>query len=653
MDGQARVSVYLELKNRLKTGLDQAKQYLNKNVLEFKAKLNDLKTSHIQSFKAMKDEVPGLGRAVELVTNPYVLATAAVVGIGMAFATASAKADEFTNKMAKANVTAQESPEALKKTGSQLLGIAANSTTKGATTAAPDAYNVLLSSGMDKGTAMDTVKPTLDAAKAGFTDVETVARAAAATMNSSGITDATRVYDILFATLNKGNAEFKDVAQYLPKIVPGALAAGSSLEQTAGAFAYLTAQGQTSEKSTTLLENYFKTVSDVEKAKGFKAIGVQIYDAKGKLNDMVSISNQLNTALNGLTDKQRNTVMGSLGLDQESSNAFVALSQDAAKLKDSINATTNSGGQLGEAIKNAKTPMDSWVQIGNTIEVKWIEMGLSINEVLGSIGDWLLRNADTIQYVIGIIGGAALAWGLYTIAMNGSAIVTGIWSTITGIATAGQWALNAALTANPIGIIVMAVGALIGGLVIAYQKSERFRAVLSGLMEVAKLVSDVFVGFGKTLIGVFTLDSGMIKEGLTQGATAVASIMDGGIKKAFNKGYDNSMKESATNTAKEAAEEAATKAKTPATPANLLGAKPSAKVESVLAAADKKDKKSKEASMSGGSQTKVITINKLSMIDGNFVSNNQEFSGMGKAEIERFLQELFQRMMINLGRSYS
>ena len=651
MDGQARVSVYLELKNRLKTGLDQAKQYLNKNVQDMKARLNDLKTSHIQAFKAMKDEVPGFGRAMELITNPYVLATAAVVGIGMAFATASAKADEFTQKMAKANVTAQESPEALKKTGSQLLGIAANSTTKGATTAAPDAYNVLLSSGMDKGTAMDTVKPTLDAAKAGFTDVETVARAAAATMNSSGITDATRVYDILFATLNKGNAEFKDIAQYLPKIVPGALAAGSSLEQVSGAFAYLTAQGQTSEKSTTLLENYFKTVSDTDKAKVFKKIGVDIYDANGGLNDMVKVSNQLNTALAGLTPKKRNTVMGSLGLDQESSNAFVALSQDAEKLEKSIGATTNSTGQLAEAIKYAKTPMDSWTQIGNQVEVMWIEMGLKINAVLGSIGDWLLQNADTIQIVIGVIGGAALAWGLYTLAMNGSAIVTGIWSTITGIATAGQCALNAAMDANPIGIIVVAIGALIGGLIVAYQKSERFRAVLAGLMEVAKLVSDVFVGLGKTIIGAFTLDVSMIKEGLTQSATAVKSIIDGGIKTAFDKGYDNSMKESAANAAKEAAEEAAAKAKTPATPANLLGAKPNSKVQAVLDKADKK--KDKEASMSGGSQTKVITINKLSMIDGNFVSNNQEFSGMGKAEMERFLQELFQRMMINLGRSYS
>lgn len=646
MDGQARVSVYLELKNRLKTGLDQAKQYLNKNVQDMKARLSDLKQHHIQAFSAMKDKVPMLGNAMDLLKNPYALLTAAVVGIGMAFATASAKASEFTDKMAKANVTAQESPEALRKTGSQLLNIAANSTTKGAATAAPDAYNVLLSSGMNKGTAMDTVKPTLDAAKAGFTDVETVARAAAATMNSSGITDATRVYDILFATLNKGNAEFKDIAQYLPKIVPAALSAGSSLEQVSGAFAYLTAQGQTSEKSTTLLENFFKTVSDVDKAKGFKAIGVQIYDAKGKLNDMVSISNQLNTALNGLTNEQRNTVMGSLGLDQESSNAFVALSQDAAKLKDSINATTNSGGQLGEAIKNAKTPMDSWVQIGNKIEVMWIELGIKVNAVLGGIGDWLLRNADTIQVVVGVLTGAAVAWGLYSLVMNASAIGTGIWTSITGIATAAQWALNAALTANPIGIIVMAIGALIAGLVIAYNKSEKFRAVISGLMEVAKLLSDVFIGLGKTLIGVFTFDVGMIKEGAIQTATAVSSIMDGVIKKAFNKGYDNSMTESAVKAASDAAKTA-----TPATPTNLMGAKPSSKVQGVLDKADKK--KDKEAGMSGGSQTKVITINKLSMIDGNFVSNNQEFSGMGKAEMERFLQELFQRMMINVGRSYS
>ena len=55
---------------------------------------------------------------------------------------------------------------------------------------------------------------------------------------------------MLFATVNKGNAKFNDVAQYLPKIIPQAKAAGFALHETAGAWAYLTAQGMTARTKT-------------------------------------------------------------------------------------------------------------------------------------------------------------------------------------------------------------------------------------------------------------------------------------------------------------------------------------------------------------------------------------------------------------------
>lgn len=47
---------------------------------------------------------------------------------------------------------------------------------------------------------------------------------------------------------------------------------------------------------------------------------------------------------------------------------------------------------------------------------------------------------------------------------------------------AGQWLVNAAMTANPIGLVVVAVAALVAGMVIAYKKSETFRNVVDKAM---------------------------------------------------------------------------------------------------------------------------------------------------------------------------
>lgn len=64
--------------------------------------------------------------------------------------------------------------------------------------------------------------------------------------------------------------------------------------------------------------------------------------------------------------------------------------------------------------------------------------------------------------------------GLY-LAMSGAvAIATGVW-------TAAQWLLNFALSANPIGLIILAIVALVAAVVIAYQKSETFRGIVQGL----------------------------------------------------------------------------------------------------------------------------------------------------------------------------
>lgn len=67
--------------------------------------------------------------------------------------------------------------------------------------------------------------------------------------------------------------------------------------------------------------------------------------------------------------------------------------------------------------------------------------------------------------------------------------VATIASTVAGLAAsaaakamaAGQWLLNAALNANPIGLIVLAIAALVAGLIIAYKHSSTFRSIVDAL----------------------------------------------------------------------------------------------------------------------------------------------------------------------------
>lgn len=62
-----------------------------------------------------------------------------------------------------------------------------------------------------------------------------------------------------------------------------------------------------------------------------------------------------------------------------------------------------------------------------------------------------------------------------------SAVATKAAAVATGVQTAAQWALNAAMNANPIALVVIAVVALIAGLVLLYKKSDRARAIMQAI----------------------------------------------------------------------------------------------------------------------------------------------------------------------------
>lgn len=77
-----------------------------------------------------------------------------------------------------------------------------------------------------------------------------------------------------------------------------------------------------------------------------------------------------------------------------------------------------------------------------------------------SIGMWVAKTAATIASTVATVA-HGVAMGVVTVA--------------TGIATAAQWAWNVAMAANPIGFVILAVAALVAGIIWAYQNVGWFR----------------------------------------------------------------------------------------------------------------------------------------------------------------------------------
>ena len=192
-----------------------------------------------------------------------------------------------------------------------------------------------------------------------------------------------------------------------------------------------------------------------------------------------------------------------------------------------------------------------------------------VMDIIEAAPEFMKKYSTEIETAGVFIGILALGVGIYTLAVNAAAIGTAIW-------TGAQWLLNAALTANPIGLVVAGIAALAAGIYYAWNKSETFRSTLYGIWEVAKVLVDTFITLGKALIFPSP-------ENITNAISSLSSLGDN-VSGAYQKGKDKG----AASFAEEKKEEASKKKISSLAPSMSLAASAagggSAKTSSMAAA---------------------------------------------------------------------
>lgn len=136
--------------------------------------------------------------------------------------------------------------------------------------------------------------------------------------------------------------------------------------------------------------------------------------------------------------------------------------------------------------------------------------------VLGAVGAYKVYAAavgivKTVQFGMTVATyGAAGATYAVTAAQKLGVIIGQTYALVTTkgalaakVAAAGQWLLNAAMSANPIGIVVVAIGALVAAFVYAWKNSETFRRVVTGAWEAVKRAVGVVVDWFRDTVAPF------------------------------------------------------------------------------------------------------------------------------------------------------
>jgi hypothetical protein len=229
-----------------------------------------------------------------------------------------------------------------------------------------------------------------------------------------------------------------------------------------------------------------------------------------------------------------------------------------------ISATT--GGQISN-MKDQVTAL--YLSIGQTLKPIIADTMSYFLEKLTATAQWVRENQEKIRgwidTFIDVSKSVLVAYGTFRVLTMGVAAyqaVTFVATNATTILSAAQAILNAVLTANPIGLVIMGLSVLAGAITYAWNKSETFRATVTGLWSTLKTFGGIvydfairpLIAFGEILIGVFTMDTNLIQKGMKDGVDALKATAENfysvGSKlgTSFTEGYKEGMQGFAKST---------------------------------------------------------------------------------------------------------
>jgi len=452
--------------------LTDIKRY-NSEINKLEKQINHLQTttgSRMSKVTNALSAIPG----AELLTNPIVQAGAALFGAGkMAFS--------FDEGMAKINTTAQMSQPQLAAFKKELIAIGVDA--KANLSTVPEAYEKILSQTNDVALSTDILKQSLKGAKAGFTDQSIVAEALAQTLSLVGKenTNAQEVIDTLFAAKRVGAGEFRDFAQYVPGLIASGQALGMGFKQTAGLFAFMTGKGQSAERSAMLMTNAFTALGKSEITGGMEKAGIKVFNTDGSMKQMDQIFSQVQKKMEafGKDDKAKSNFLEKIGLrDAQAKQAFMVMASDSKKLSETLTDVANSQGEADAAFANSMNNMQKIAGLWSQIQMIALTLGGALSTVLSPALDvltgvfsglnstieymthrfqrlWeLLNDGDQTAIVLtSLVAGLAGVMAIQAFWAGAVAVKTALW-------TSAQWLLNAAVSANPIGVIIFGIIAL-------------------------------------------------------------------------------------------------------------------------------------------------------------------------------------------------
>jgi TP901 family phage tail tape measure protein len=345
--------------------------------------------------------------------------------------------------------------------------------------------------------------------------------------------EMTRMMNVMAAAGNEGASEVADTAEALKNAGVAAKNANVTFEESAAALEALAQGGREGTEGGISFRNVLGKMGGLDiiprKAQEkLRQLGVDYGIVSDKTLPFVERLRELKKAQADAT-----LIAQIFGVENAAAANILLDSIDAQEEMTQAITGTNAAYESAEIIMDSQSErmsrMNAWL---NDLKIGFFNVAGSITPFISGLGTAAATVASMAAAVTGIRQLIAFMKTL---------------SVATQLQTAKQWLLNIAMNANPIGLIITGIAALVAGIVWAWNKFEDFRKVVLGVWEVMK-------GFGNILKD-FVIDriKGII-SGLGAMGRAIVKLFSGDFSGAWESAKQGVRDLSGIDATKKAAE---------------------------------------------------------------------------------------------------
>ena len=226
-------------------------------------------------------------------------------------------------------------------------------------------YNVFSSMSVSSQEALALVETFAQGAVGAQTDAATFGTSIMGVLNAYGLaaSDAARVSDVFFNTVNAGVVTGQELATSLGPVTQAAKSAGMSVDELGGFIAGVTKEGGPAAQNINNLSNFLQKLTTKEAQKQLNELGVQTVDATGKFRPTTDVLEDLKGKLGGMTEAAKANALQAIFPDAQARQGAQTLLSQLEFVRGAIETNVAQAGSASSAYATMAATFNSQTQL--------------------------------------------------------------------------------------------------------------------------------------------------------------------------------------------------------------------------------------------------------------------------------------------------